>query len=88
MSVVAGAGYGPENVDPQATVVGRQSAPSRFRPTGKQPKAFGKTALPAPTAAKGVQDSSGARLSSADAIADTLEVFNDASGALARGRPS
>ena len=88
MSVVAGAGYGPENVDPQDTEIRRQSASSRFRPTGKQPKAFGKTALPAPTAAKGVQDSSGARLSSAEAIADTLEVLNDASGALARGRLS
>ena len=88
MSFVAGAGYGPENVDPQVTMTGRQSAPSRFRPTGKQPKAFGRTALPAPIAGKGVQYSSGARMSSVEDVADTFEAFNDAPGALAHGRPS
>lgn len=87
MSGFAGAGYGTENVDPQATMTVRQSAPSGFRPIGKQPKAFGSTALPAPAASKDVQDSSSAHLSSAKNTADTEEAYHDAPEALGHGGP-
>ena len=79
--------YGPENVDPQANMTARHSAPSRFKPTGKQPKAFGSTALPAPVASKDAQDSSNAQLSSANNITDTEEACHNAQEALAHGRP-